>query len=406
MKILLVNQAFVSFDEPGFTRHFEMAKYIRERGHEMVIVASDVNYQTGARIVDGDGFIIEQTIEGVRVLRGFMLPSLHRNYFWRIVSFLGFMFSAVAASLRVKDADLIIGSSPPIFQAFAAWFASFLLRKPFLFEVRDLWPQFAIDMQVIKNPVIIFITHALEKFLYNRAAHILVNSPAYKPYIVGRGVPAEKITFIPYGADVSIFTPDADGSQVRRELGLDDKFIVLYAGAMGQANDIYTILRAADRLRDDANIHFVLYGDGKENANLRAEADRLRLPNLTFAGAAPKSRMPAVVAASDLCLAILQDIPGFRMTYPNKVFDHMAAGRATALVIDGVIRDVIEASGGGVYIPPADDARLAQAIRELAHDPARVQQMGRQARDYLVKNFDRRDKLAETLELFQRVAKK
>ena len=405
MKILLVNQAFVSFDEPGFTRHFEMAKYVRERGHEMVIVASDVNYQTGTRIVDVDGFIIEQTIEGVRVLRGFMLPSLHRNYFWRIVSFLGFMLSAVAASLRVKDADLVIGSSPPIFQAFAAWFASFLLRKPFLFEVRDLWPQFGIDMGVIKNPVVIFFSRALEKFLYNRAAHILVNSPAYKPYIVSRGVPAEKITFIPYGADVSIFTPEVDGAPIRRELGLDDKFLVLYAGAMGQANDIYTILRAADRLRDDAKIHFVLYGDGKENANLRAEADRLRLPNLTFAGAAPKTKMPAVVAASDLCLAILQDIPGFRMTYPNKVFDHMAAGRATALVIDGVIRDVIEASGGGVYIPPADDARLAQVIRELADDPARLRQMGQQAHDYLVKNFDRRDKLAETLELFQRVAK-
>jgi glycosyltransferase involved in cell wall biosynthesis len=405
MKILLVNQAFVSFDEPGFTRHFEMAKYLRERGHEMVIVASDVNYQTGTRIVEGRGFIIEQEIEGVRVLRGFMLPSLHRNYFWRIVSFLGFMFSAVAASLRVKDADLVIGSSPPIFQGFAAWFAAFLLRKPFLFEVRDLWPQFGIDMGVIKNPIVIFFSRALEKFLYNRAAHILVNSPAYKPYIVSRGVPADKITFIPYGTDVSMFTPEVDGSQVRRELGLDDKFIVLYAGAMGQANDIYTILRSADRLRDNTKIHFVLYGDGKENANLRAEAERLRLPNLTFAGAAPKTKMPAVVAASDLCIAILQDIPGFRMTYPNKVFDHMAAGRATVLVIDGVIREVIETSGGGVFVPPADDARLAQVIRELAADPARVQQMGRQAHDYLVKNFDRRAKLAETLELFKFVAK-
>ena len=405
MKILLVNQAFVSFDEPGFTRHFEMAKYLCARGHEMVIVASDVNYQTGTRIVEQRGFITEQGIEGVRVLRGFMLPSLHRNYFWRIISFMGFMFSAVAASLRVKDADLVIGSSPPIFQAFAAWFAAFLLRKPFLFEVRDLWPQFGIDMGVIKNPVVIYFSRALEKFLYNRAAHILVNSPAYKPYIVGRGIPADKITFIPYGTDISMFTPDADGSQVRRELGLDDKFIVLYAGAMGQANDIYTLLRAAARLQDHPKIHFVLFGDGKENTNLRAETQRLRLSNVTFAGAAPKTKMSAVVAAADVCLAILQDIPGFRMTYPNKVFDHMAAGRATVLVIDGVIREVIEASGGGVFVPPADDERLAQVIRELADDPARVQQMGRQARDYLVQNFDRRDKLSETLELFQRVAK-
>ena len=404
MKILLVNQAFVSFDEPGFTRHFEMAKYLCERGHEMVIVASDVNYQTGQRIVEHRGFIAEQVIEGVRVLRAFMLPSLHRNYFWRIVSFVGFMFSAVAASLKVKDADFVMGTSPPIFQAFAAWMAAFLLRKPFLFEVRDLWPQFAIDMKVIRNPVVIYLAHAVEKFLYNRAAHVLVNSPAYKPYIVGRGIPADKITFIPYGTDVSMFTPDVDGSAVRRELGLDDKFIVLYAGAMGQANDIYTILRAAHRLRDESKIRFALFGDGKEGENLRAESSRLGLDNVLFAGAAPKTKMPAVVAAADVCLAILQDIPGFRMTYPNKVFDHMAAGRATVLVIDGVIRDVIEASGGGVFVPPADDERLAQVIRELADDPARVKRMGEQARAYLVQNFDRRDKLSETLDLFQRLA--
>jgi len=406
MKILLVNQAFVSFDEPGFTRHFEMAKYLRERGHEMVIVASDVNYQTGQRIVEHRGFIAEQEIEGVRVLRAFMLPSLHRNYFWRIVSFVGFMFSAVAASLKVKDADFVMGTSPPIFQAFAAWMAAFLLRKPFLFEVRDLWPQFAIDMRVIKNPAVIYLAHAVEKFLYSRAAHILVNSPAYKPYIMKRGVPVDKITFIPYGTDISMFTPEVDGSQVRREFGLNDKFVALYAGAMGQANDIYTILRAAARLRDEPKIQIALFGDGKEGANLRAEASRLGLDNVTFAGAAPKTKMPAVVAAADVCIAILQDIPGFRMTYPNKVFDHMAAGRATVLVIDGVIREVIETSGGGVFVPPGDDERLAQVLRELADDPVRVQRMGEQARAYLVQNFDRRDKLAETLELFQRIADK
>ena len=404
MKILLVNQAFVSFDEPGFTRHFEMAKYLRERGHEMVIVASDVNYQTGQRIVEHRGFVAEQEIEGVRVLRAFMLPSLHRNYFWRIVSFVGFMFSAVWTSLKVKDADLVVGTSPPIFQAFAAWMAAFLLRKPFVFEVRDLWPQFAIDMQVIKNPVVIYLAHAVEKFLDSRAAHILVNSPAYKPYIVGRGIPADKITFIPYGTDVSMFTPDVDGSQVRREFGLNDKFVALYAGAMGQANDIYTLLRAAARLCDEPKIQIALFGDGKEGANLRAEVSRLGLDNVIFAGAAPKTKMPAVVAAADVCIAILQDIPGFRMTYPNKVFDHMAAGRATVLVIDGVIREVIEASGGGAFVPPGDDERLAQVLRELADDPVRVKRMGEQARAYLVQNFDRRDKLAETLDLFQRIA--
>jgi glycosyltransferase involved in cell wall biosynthesis len=405
MKILLINQVFVSFDEPGFTRHFEMAKYLRERGHAVTIIASDVNYQTGGRIVEHRGMAAEQELDGVRVLRVFMAPSIHRSYFVRILSYISFMFSSVWAALKVKDADLVIGTSPPIFQAFAAWMAAFLLRKPFLFEVRDLWPQFAIDMKVIRNPVVIYLAHAVEKFLYDRAAHVWVNSPAYKPYIVGRGVPENKITFIPYGTDVSMFTPEVDGSAVRREYGWDGKFVVLYAGAMGQANDIYTILRTADRLRGDPKIRFALFGDGKEGEKIRADAQRLKLDNVLFAGAAPKTKMPAVVAAADVCLAILQDIPGFRMTYPNKVFDHMAAGRATILVIDGVIRDVIEASGGGVFVPPADDERLAQVIRELADDPARVRKMGEQAHTYLVQNFDRREKLAETLELFQRIAK-
>ncbi len=403
MKLLLINQAFVSFDEPGFTRHFEMARYMREQGHEMVIVGSDVNYQTGTRIVEHDGWITEQELDGVRVLRASTLPALHRNYFWRVISFIGFMFTALIASLQVKDVDLVIGSSPPIFQAVTAWFVAFLLRKPFLFEVRDLWPQFAIDMKVIRNPIVIHLAYAVEKFLYQRATHILVNSPAYKPYIIRRGIPPEKITFIPYGTDISMFRPDIDGRALRKEWGLQDKFIVLYAGAMGQANDIYTLLRAAARLRDHPKIHFVLFGEGKEGPNLRAQAQRLGLSNVTFAGVAPKNQMPAIVAAADVCLAILQDIPGFRMTYPNKVFDHMAAGRATVLVIDGVIREVIESSGGGVFVPPGDDQALADTLRDLAAHPERVRQMGEKARQYLVQHFDRRQKLAETLHLFQTV---
>lgn len=405
MKILLVNQVFVSFDEPGFTRHFEMARYLRERGHEMIIVASDVNYQTGQRIVEHRGLVANQELDGVRVLRVFMFPSLHHSYFVRILSYVSFMFSSVWNALRVKDADLVIGTSPPIFQAFAAWFAAFLLHKPFLLEVRDLWPQFAIDMGVIRNPAVIKLARWVERFLYAQATHIWVNSPAYRQYITEQDVPADKITFIPYGTDISMFTPEVDGSDVRREYGLEDKFVVLYAGAMGQANDIYTILRAAARLRSKPQIHFALFGDGKEGANLRAEAKRMALENVTFAGACPKTKMPAVVSAANVCLAILQDIPGFRMTYPNKVFDHMAAGRATILVIDGVIREVIESSGGGVFVSPGDDEQLARTILELVNDPARLKQMGLDAHTYLVQYMDRRDKLAETLELFQRVSR-
>src|SRR5215216_488777 len=393
MKILLLNQSFVSPDEPGHTRHFEMAQYLHGCGDELVIIGSDSNYQTGLRTVERKGLYVEQVIDGVHVLRAYSAQTLHRSYFWRFISFFSFMFSSVWAALQVKDADLIMGTTPPIFQAVSAWFVAFVRRKPFLLEVRDLWPEFAISMGVIKNPILITLAHWLEKFLYARATHILVNSPAYKEYILGKGVHEEKISFIPYGTDVNMFNPNMDGSSVREKLGLKDKFLVLYAGAMGQAHDLYTVLRAAKRLNDESHIYFVFFGDGKERPNLQAEAQRLDLKNVIFAGVCPKKEMPSIVASADVCLAILQRNSMFRTPYPNKVFDYMAAGRPTVLVIDGVIREVIETSHGGVFVEPGDDAQLAKTILELSRDPQRVRQMGIHAREYLVEHLDRRDRL-------------
>ncbi|MDP1714319.1 MAG: glycosyltransferase family 4 protein [Anaerolineales bacterium] len=405
MKILLLNQVFVSPEEPGHTRHFEMAKFLQARGHELVIVASDLNYQTGQRTVKRRGLFTEQKIDEVRVLRSFMIPALHRSYFWRIISFFSFMFSSVWTALQVQDADLIMGTTPPIFQAVSAWFVALVRRKPFLLEVRDLWPEFGVSMGVLKNPIVIALARRLEKFLYARAAHILVNSPAYKEYLLAKGVPEYKVTYIAYGTDVDMFNPTVDGSSIRRELGLEDNFVVLYAGALGQANDIDTVLRAAERLNDDVRIRFVLFGDGKERARLKSVAEGMKLTNVLFAGVRAKKEMPLVIAASDVCLAILQDIPMFRTTYPNKVFDYMAAGRATVLVIDGVSRELIESSNGGVYVRPNDDELLAQKILDLSKDPARVKQMGTNARTYLVKHLDRRDKLNETLVLLKKLVK-
>jgi glycosyltransferase involved in cell wall biosynthesis len=188
-------------------------------------------------------------------------------------------------------------------------------------------------------------------------------------------------------------------------LGVDDKFVVLYAGALGQANDIDTILRAAERLTDEDEIRFVLFGDGKERTRLQSEVERMQLSNVIFAGVRPKRDMPMVVASADVCLAILQDIPMFRTTYPNKVFDYMSAGRATMLVIDGITRELIESSDGGVFVQPGDDVMLAEKVLDLSKDPKRVQQMGQNAREYLVKHLDRRDKLNETLELLKKLVK-
>ncbi|NTW44769.1 MAG: glycosyltransferase family 4 protein, partial [Anaerolineaceae bacterium] len=302
--------------------------------------------------------------------------------------------------------DLVMGTSPPIFQAVSAWFVAFMRRKPFLLEIRDLWPEFIVSMGVFKNPLLIRMARWLEKFLYVRATHILVNSPAYAEYIQQKNVPPLKISYIPYGTDIDMFSPQKSGQAIRDLYNLNEKFVVLYAGALGQANDIYTIINAANLLKNELNILFVLFGDGKEKTNLINEARRLGLQNIRFAGVIPKKEMPEVLAAAEVCMAILQDVAMFRTTYPNKVFDYMAAGKATVLVIDGVIRRVIEEADGGVFVQPGDATALAQAVLHISQNPERLMEMGKNARQYLVQHLDRREKLAETLHLFEKLVQK
>lgn len=405
MKTLLINQAFVSPGEPGHTRHYELGRYLQERGHDLIIVASSLNYQTGQRTVEKNRLVVEQNIDGIKVLRAYIVPALHHSFVWRIIAFVSFMFTSVYAALRAGKVDLVMGTSPPIFQAVSAWFVAALRRKPFLLEVRDLWPEFGIDMGVLKNPIIIKLSRWLEQFLYTRARHIVVNSPAYVDYLRSKGVPQDKISFIPYGTDVDMFNPTVDGKALRRELGLDDKFLAVYAGALGLANDIPTLLRAAQRLRNKSGIQFVFFGDGKERSNLQQAAEDMELTNVTFAGARPKNEMPQVLAAADACIAILQDIPMFRTTYPNKVFDYMAAGRPTVLAIDGVIRQVIEEAGGGIYVNPGDDQALANAIQRLYADQEQAHKMGAVARTYVCENFDRQQRAGEFIEMMERVAR-
>ncbi len=391
MNVLLIHQAFASPNEPGGTRHYELARHIAESGYRFTIVASDLSYLTGNKISGSKKLIETEMLGGIRLLRAYTYPSLHRSFVWRILSFVSFMVTSVLAAIRNGSVDVVMGTSPPIFQAVSAWIVSCIQQKPFLLEIRDLWPEFAIDMGVLTQPVLITASRRLERFLYRMADHILVNSPAYREYLIDKGIQKEKISLISNGVDVKMFDPTARGGVLRRQWRVENKFVVTYAGALGLANDIPTILRAAERLKDQQNIHFLLVGDGKEKANLEKMADRMELSNVTFTGSQPKSLMPEVLAASDACLATLQNISMFGTTYPNKVFDYMAAGRPTVLGINGVIRDVIEAACGGVFVPPGNDRLLADAVMMLAENPEKARKMGQCAREYVAVHFDRHE---------------
>ncbi len=402
MKILLIHQAFAALDEPGGTRHHELARYFAAQGNEIVVITSPINYMTGAeqsakRVEEmkiGKGEVV---IYRVPVYRAF-----HRSFVHRTLSFISFMFTSIRQALKVKDVSVIWGTSPPIFQVVSAWLVAKINRKPLLFEVRDLWPAFAVQVGVLRNRFLILASEWLERFLLAQAEQVVVNSPGFVEHVRERG--ARRVDVVPNGSDLDLFSRRGNGSQFRRENGLEGKFVVLYAGAHGLSNDLGQVITAAELLQGHSEIVFVLVGDGKEKANLQRKAEEKGLKNVLFLPPVPKTKMATVLQGADVCLAILKPIPLYGTVYPNKVFDYMAAGKAVLLAIPGVIRQVIEENRAGMAIPPGDPLALANAVLELAQNRALVEEMGQNGKKAIEEKYNRQKLAADFLNIFEQLA--
>jgi glycosyltransferase involved in cell wall biosynthesis len=402
MHILLIHQAFAALDEPGGTRHHEMALYLENQGHRVTVIASPLSYLTGQAGSKRIRWVEKQDGgEGVTILRAYTTRALHRSFVHRVFSFLSFMFSSFMIGLTVKKVDIVWGTSPPIFQGVTAWALARLKRAKFLFEVRDLWPAFAMAVGVLTNPLLIRASEWLERFLYRRADQMMINSPGFREHIEQRG--GKRIALIPNGADAAMFDPESRGDAFRVKHGLEGKFVGLYAGAHGMSNDLDVVLDAAQLVGDTPEVKIVLLGAGKEKPRLQARAAEMGLDNLLFVPPVPKGDMREALAAADVCIAILKPIEMYQKVYPNKVFDYMAAGRPTLLAIDGVIREVVETAQAGIFCRPGDPHALAEAIRMLAADREGARKMGRNGRAYLLAHFDRKQVAQNFLTLLEQI---
>ncbi|MHC4555698.1 MAG: glycosyltransferase family 4 protein [Planctomycetota bacterium] len=373
MHILVVHQYFLGKKDAGGSRWNQFAKYWAQAGHKITILAGTVHYATGRKLPKYKGrFIVrEQEQENVQVLRCHVSESYNKSFLGRFWAYLSFAFSTVWAGLFcVEKCDVIICTSPPLFVGLTGWILSKFKKVPMVFEVRDLWPESAIDTGVITNRWLIKISYWLERKSYRSANWINVLTPAFEKALVDKKkVKPQRISVIPNGADLDIFKPGQRDNWVREKYVLGDKFVVTYVGAHGVANHLIQVLETARLLKDDPSVVFMLVGDGMEKPMLKEKAAQWRLDNVVFVDSVPKDVIVDYVAASDVCTAVLKKVDTFKTVYPNKVFDYMSGARPIIIAIDGAARELIENAGAGLYVEPEDPKQFSQAVLRFKEDP-------------------------------------
>lgn len=395
MRILVVTHYFPPEIGAPQARLSELAATWAADGDDVTVLTGLPNHPTG---VIPDEYRrtcrrVEHT-DGYRVIRTWLYATPNEGFVKKTLGHLSFMLtSAVIGAPRAGRADVVVVSSPTFFAILSAWAIARAKRARFVVEIRDLWPAIFVELGVLTNPMIIKVLETIELAAYRAADAVVVVSEGFRDNLVSRGVPAQKIHTIRNGVDLERFTPapiEADErAAARAGLGAGpDDVLVLYIGAHGISHGLTSIADAADRLRDQP-IRFAFVGEGAAKAQLAAHVEALDLPSVTLSPGVPRDEVPTLLAAADICLVPLRDVPLFSTFIPSKIFEYFGAGKAVVGAVRGEPADILRA-GGAVVVEPEDDAAIAEAIRELAADPERRAELGRRGHAYVSEHFDRR----------------
>lgn len=391
MEIILICHYFPPELGAASYRVFELARVWAAEGHRVTAVTGFPNHPTGVVPPQYRGRLAsEEQMDGVRVLRNWLFATPNQGFVKRTLGHLSFMVSSVLFSLRRSGrADVVVVSSPTLFSAIAAWVFSRVKRAPLVLEVRDLWPAALVDLGMLRPGLIYKALEALELWLYRASRRVVLVTHAFRENLIERGVPAAKLDVITAGVDADFFRPGPKENDVRAELGLQGKFVAVYAGALGLSHALGRLLEAAERLQDDPDFHLLLVGEGAEKAQLRAQAAAMGLRNVTLLDGQPKQRMPAIWAAADVALVPLRDVPLFATFIPSKMFEIMACERPIVASLRGEAAQILAASGAAIVVAPEDSAAIAAALRQLKADPEGAEAMGRRGRAFAVREYSR-----------------
>jgi glycosyltransferase involved in cell wall biosynthesis len=400
MRILYLSQYF--HPEAGATqaRAYEMAIKWIQMGHKVTMLTEFPNHPSGIIPPSYRGKLFERiNLDGIDVIRVWVKASPVKNISNRLLFYLTYMINAIIAGLILVRGkyDFLYATSPPLFVGGAALVLSRLKCIPMFFEVRDLWPETAVEIGELSNPHVISIATKLEEMCYQRAIQVVVVTQGMYDRLIQRSVPPSKLIISPNGANIELFTFKlSERNRIRTELGLESKFIAIYAGIHGLAQGLETVVQTAHLLADKPNIHFILIGDGPKKAVILALAKSYNLPNLTMLPEKPRELIPYYLSAADVALVPLRKTEIFKSTLPSKLFDAWSCKRPVIVSIDGEARAIVETVKGGIFISPEDPVRMAEALIYLMNSPAERQSMGENGLAYTKQNHSR-SALAEKL---------
>ncbi|HMV49632.1 MAG TPA: glycosyltransferase family 4 protein [Blastocatellia bacterium] len=378
MRITFLCQYFPPEMGAPAARTFEHARHWAALGHDVTVITAFPNHPTGIIRPEYRGqFVKRENVEGIDLLRTWVYCAANKGFFRRVLNFLSFFCSSlILGGLLTRRPDVVIGTSPQFFCAVAAYLLSRLKGVPFVFEVRDIWPQSAIELGVLKNRRLIRVLEAIELHLYRHAALIVPVAESTREYLLGKGVAPEKIKIIPNGVDERYLAAnDPTPQQVREQLGLQGKFIVSYIGTHGMSHALDVVLRAAQQFGEDSGVHFLFIGEGAEKDKLKRLAEELRLRNVTFLNEQSRDRLPGFYRAADVSLVPLKRLPIFKKVLPSKLFELMGTGCPVICGVEGEAARLVTNAEAGLCIEPESADALAAAIQRLRSDANLRKQM-------------------------------
>ncbi|MBR5273104.1 MAG: glycosyltransferase family 4 protein [Clostridia bacterium] len=393
MKILIFYQYYLPKNYGGVNRFNQLVSKWLEAGVDCTVVCSKRS-QFGMKIESGseEEFPQDENYGKLKVKRVMPLGGNKGNFLSRMISYVSFSVYSFLVGLFERDVDVILASSPPLTTASTGLWLRFFKRKPLVFDVRDLWPKCAVDMGFLNNKLAIKYSYRLERRAYNKASLISVVTPRFVDYMKQNGIDDEKIVYVPnFSCDIGDYSTE-ETLQYKRELGLEDKFVVGYFGNHGHASNLLQLIDVAEVfMKSGSNVHFILGGAGYKKAEIVDHAQKKGLTNIIFVQNLSRSDVLRYVRMCDVCTTPLLANESMKAVYPSKIFTYMACKKPIVHTADGACRELIDNAECGVYCKPDSPQEMVRIITELMNNEERRLKMGKSGYDYLIENFHPND---------------